>query len=1259
MNSRRIRQWTLVLLLAALSVASTSSAFAQRGGRGGGFRGIGGGGSLGTVSSEEVQEKLGLTATQRDQIAALRDESRSGFTEMQPLFERMRSEDEAERAAAQQEMREITERRTAETERKLAAILSESQRQNLRLVIVNREGTRVITQPAFAEDFKLTDEQRQQMQAVSEAQRESFRDFRNMSEEEREQKRAEFEQQTLNVLTAEQKETFAQLQSEAAKFADADAGDDSPTPAANVTTTAPPAVNTAAPTATPAPTTQSADAAAAYNGDVVMSFGEKSELEGPATIMSFNFKAAPWEAVLEMFAESADMTLHLRDKPPGTFTYRDDNEYTPTEAIDILNGYLLQEGYLLGRRDRFLVCFGIDEKFGPIPPNIVRNIRPDDLDVEGLVGNHELCSTVFAVAADDPVKAATELDALLSPLGSASGLTAAGSMHVRDISANLRRIKRLLEGIQPPLSDAVTFQAYPLKNIPAREAEEHVRALLGLGSSVQNVSASSTQNSSRSTSRGGFDPRSRGGFDPRSRGGFDPRAQAAQQTNSRQASTTTTVSKLKVVADARTNRLLVTATEAEHVVVAALVESIDVAESEGARELRAENEPYLQVYKVSKSDATEVTKTLGVLIPNVVVNEDGRNGLIHIWGTRAQHQDVEEYIRQLDGDAGDSVDFIRLSKYDPAGIAAMLNNVFIKDGEDAPTITAESVTGTLIVRGSKGQIAQVRQLLLGFGEDGTGVVPDAMRSGGRVRTVNLGGRNAAKMARMLENILSGSSDFQNEIRIVVPQAEEQGDGVELETPNEPAGLNGFGRPGAALDRGPSSNRLVQVVDLGRGRFSTPEQSRRPAFQTYYTSARLQAEDEATDETATVEESSRPARPAAAAASADQPPAAAGTAQEPSGSGPRPAVTIRVEGDDLVIYSADEEALDYVQSMIDELFEQVAPETTWTVFYLRAADATEASAMLEQLIPNANVSSAAGGLAGGVSSLTNSVMNMTGLNDLGTSPNSLRIIPDVRSNSLFVTGPVAEIKNVERFLKILDATELPGSLRDRVPRTIEVMYADVNEVADIVREVYKDYMEDPQRNQQQQRGGSNPFAAMMGGGGGPPQNQGIRLTLAVDSNTSQLIVSCDDPTFRAIQGLVQERDLAAYESRRSVKVVALDEANSAIIQQAVTALIPKVNVSTTSSSGGLQVSGGRPSGGSSSSNNSSADEERAARIRAFMQSRGGGGGTPTRGGFGGGTPTRGGFGGGSTRGGFGGGGTPTRGGFGGGSTRGGFGGRGGR
>ena len=79
--------------------------------------------------------------------------------------------------------------------------------------------------------------------------------------------------------------------------------------------------------------------------------------------------------------------------------------------------------------------------------------------------------------------------------------------------------------------------------------------------------------------------------------------------------------------------VLAMAPPAKMEVIRKAIETIDVAA--GAEPNRfagqaANNEPFLEVYKVSSADTMEVTKTLNVLYPGAVVNEDGRFRTIHV-----------------------------------------------------------------------------------------------------------------------------------------------------------------------------------------------------------------------------------------------------------------------------------------------------------------------------------------------------------------------------------------------------------------------------------------------------------------------------------------------------------------------------------------------------------------------------------------------------------------------------------------------------
>ena len=57
--------------------------------------------------------------------------------------------------------------------------------------------------------------------------------------------------------------------------------------------------------------------------------------------------------------------------PPGTFNYTDGREYTPAEAIDLINSVLLTKGYTLVRRDRMLLLVNLEDG---VPPNLVTSV---------------------------------------------------------------------------------------------------------------------------------------------------------------------------------------------------------------------------------------------------------------------------------------------------------------------------------------------------------------------------------------------------------------------------------------------------------------------------------------------------------------------------------------------------------------------------------------------------------------------------------------------------------------------------------------------------------------------------------------------------------------------------------------------------------------------------------------------------------------------------------------------------------------------
>lgn len=864
----------------------------------------------------------------------------------------------------------------------------------------------------------------------------------------------------------------------------------------------------------------SPDGAPPAGAEIVSSFGGASDAAEANQLVekfSFNFRYAPWDQVLQDFAAGAGYTLDLNQVPPGTFSHIDTKEYNAGKALDILNGYLQRKGYALLLKDGFLVCINVDKG---IPPNLIPDVAVDELlkvdQGNHAIGENEIVRIEIPLEKLDVGVMAQEVEQLLGSLGTMTAFTQTGSLIIADTGSNLRRIKSYVDMSVSRRKGDLVFKTYMLKNIDAEEAEFMLLSQFGMRQGVANVSS---------------------GAGGDRRGPPSPTPTPAPVASNAQ---------LQVMSDIRTNSLFVTASPDQQALVEEIIKAIDISELPDGTKLTREGNsgPYLRVYRVS-GRADQVAQSITAMMPGVVVNEDGAAGTVHIFGTARQHQQVEEWVKSFSEGTGasGSVAVIPLAKMDPLTAAATLRNLFIAEGANAPTVETDLYGNRIIVKGTALQVEQIKQVLTDLGEDGTGLKKKG--EGGNIRRYSLRGRDPEEFFKYLEQEWQASE--KTSIRIVVPKKSGPIKGIRTPSDEVPA-----------AEEEPAAEEKEDAT--------TQTRSRRTGFRKQ--SGYLPV-NRVIDEAAAVAD---PAATSQQVPLESNPPAVdRRESTTPDG------IQIVVDGDELLLLSRDEDALDRLEETMDFLQQSIPFRTKWTVFYLQAADATEAAALLEQFIPSSSVtntsSTSSFGLSSMFSPLTESVSNMTGLSSLGANPQTLRIIPDPRSNSLFVTGPQALVEEAEGFLEVLDSNNIPESLRDMQPRRIEVEYAEIDDIATMVNETFKPYME-PAGGRQQQ---NNPLAQMFGGGGGNGKSnepQGVQMTVAVDRQTSSLVISSSEALFTKVQEMVKESDEAAKKSNRTIRVVQLKNSDASMIQESLRSLFPRVTTSAT-----------RPSSSSTNSQNS--------------------------------------------------------------------------
>ena len=962
-------------------------------------------------------------------------------------------------------------------------------------------------------------------------------------------------------------------------------------------------VDAAAPGTIPATTTAANADTPPPGAQVMSSFGsaaDAAETNQRVEKFTFNFRFAPWEQVLQDFAASTGYTLDMAQIPNGTFSHIDNKEYNVDQTLDIMNGYLQRKGFALVRRDGFLVCVNVRDG---IPNILVPDVSVEELmakDESGhfKIGENELVRVQILLKKVDVGVMATEVEALTGPLARMTALTQSGILIISDTGSNLRKINSFLEAAIANVTPDLIFKSYPLTNIDAEEAELMLLAQFGM-----RQGAGAALNVSAAS------------------GSDDRRGQAptpAAQTTS-----------LKVMSDTRTNSLFVTGSKDDQALAEEIIKAIDISElPDGTPLTRAgASGPYLRVYKVG-GRADQAALSINAMMPGVVVNEDNAASTVHIFGTAKQHQQVSEWVEAFAAGSGaaGSVAVIPLVKMDPLTAAATLRNLFVSEGTAAPTVETDLYGNRIIVKGTATQVDQIKQVLKDLGEDGTGVRPQG--EGGNIRRYSLRGRDPDEFMEYLKGEWNRTES--TPIRIVTPA-----------------------KKGPIRDKLVPSRKSQQATEESEAAPaevpSTTQSKKRSGLrkQTGYVAVRRQ------DETAG-DKRSGAAPQADTKTEGDVPP------------GPLEGIKIVVDGDELLLIYEDEDALDRLEETMDFLQQSIPYRTRWTVFYLQASDATEAAALLEQLIPSSSVTdtAASSGFSLGAMfrPITDSVSSMTGLSGIGQNPQTLRIIPDARSNSLLVTGPQSLVDEAEKLLEVLDSNEIPESLRDMQPRQLAVEYADIDDVATMVRDSFKPYLE-PAGGQQQQ---NNPLAALMGGGGGGGNKKeptGIQMTVAVDRQNSRLVISSSEELFLKVESLVKDMDDASKSANRTVRYVQLIHSDATMVQDSLTGMFPRVTSSATKTTNN-STSDNTPRPDSSNNSNQTPTNPFAGRGGSTGGTPFGGGGNPFGGGgnpFGGGASPFGGggnpFGGGVSP--FGGGGNP----FGGGGSTspfgGGRGGRGGR
>ena len=440
-----------------------------------------------------------------------------------------------------------------------------------------------------------------------------------------------------------------------------------------------------------------------------------AELPVEAVRLEINFQGEPWDNVLKWLATQADMALQSDVIPPGSFTYRDRSRgYSVGETMDIMNASMLNTGYTLVRRGRLMKCIDLEQ---PLSKELIKEFAelvktPEELAKRG---DFEPVRYLFSLSRMDPEVAKTEIESMLSILGSVSSMASAGQIAVTDVAGNVRAIAAMVKRAEDPESArGSTIVEFPLKHITAEEILTAARPLLGLPVE-QNTS---------------------------------PDLSLATDTFGTVIYATGKAEKLQQLRD--------------------LVKLMDTAPTEQEKSsVKAEN-PVVQRHRVKGGDleiAYQVVSQLLAGLPEIRLAKDEVSKMLILQARSAEHKLVEDTLATLAGEASD-FKVIQLQKLDARLAIDAIKKFFgIADTKDAgaggPVIDGDQFARQVWVKGSASEVEQIRTFIqeLEKNAEATDVF------GEKVRVIPLTGRSAANTLQQAQELWKATNG-KNRIKII-------------------------------------------------------------------------------------------------------------------------------------------------------------------------------------------------------------------------------------------------------------------------------------------------------------------------------------------------------------------------------------------------------------------------------------------------------------------------------------------------------------
>ena len=366
----------------------------------------------------------------------------------------------------------------------------------------------------------------------------------------------------------------------------------------------------------------------------------------PEKKLKFSFRFAKWDNVLQWVADEADLSLVMDAPPPGTFNYTDSKQFSPTAAVDLLNGWLLTKGFTLVQRDRLLMVIDLSQG---TPAGAIPQIPAEQLPLRG---NFEFVTVLFPLEGRLPESVSTEVAPFLSAYGQSENLPQTSQMMVTDVAGNLIKIDKLIQSIplpktkpKPPTPQPTpkpVLETYAIKHANAEKVAEVIEQFVSGTVFVDPVASQISINAPPA------DQARAKQIIEQLESNQGPNQQNTMELYPVQpGDNAELLATLQLIApngqyriDTPSRKLLAWASPADHQKIETVLSKLTV---EGGNRVPAQ----LQVYSVAELDSDSLQTLLSELLPTARTTIDSRSQSLVVIGSVSDHLAVKSLLEQL------------------------------------------------------------------------------------------------------------------------------------------------------------------------------------------------------------------------------------------------------------------------------------------------------------------------------------------------------------------------------------------------------------------------------------------------------------------------------------------------------------------------------------------------------------------------------------------------------------------------------------